>query len=255
MKENTDVVVIGGGYAGVMAANRLMQRDDVTVTRINPRPTFVERIRLHQMAGGSNDAVVDYKEILSDGIRLVVDTVTRIDASDRSVTLGTGGTVGYDYLVYAVGSRSADLGVPGSAEFAYPIATLEAAERLRSVLDQTVRYALDDGYDVILDGILNTRHYGDMLRGLSVDHPGATGHYYFEISLEETLRRHTARPLAKEVSPDQLLAWYHHRDLLPFVKECIIDHTASLEQTVERVMRELDWWCGQAVPHSLDQLA
>jgi len=45
MTGNTDVVVIGGGYAGVMAANRLTQRDDVTVTLINPRPTFVERLR------------------------------------------------------------------------------------------------------------------------------------------------------------------------------------------------------------------
>ena len=43
---HTEVVVIGGGYPGVMAANRLTRRDDVTVTLINPRPTFVERIRL-----------------------------------------------------------------------------------------------------------------------------------------------------------------------------------------------------------------
>jgi choline dehydrogenase-like flavoprotein len=35
MAENTDVVVIGGGYPGVMAANRLTQRDDVTVTLID----------------------------------------------------------------------------------------------------------------------------------------------------------------------------------------------------------------------------
>jgi 2-polyprenyl-6-methoxyphenol hydroxylase-like FAD-dependent oxidoreductase len=38
MTENTDVVVIGGGYAGVMVANCLTQHDDVTVTLINPRP-------------------------------------------------------------------------------------------------------------------------------------------------------------------------------------------------------------------------
>src|SRR5215216_7401574 len=131
----TDVVVIGGGYAGVLAANRLTQRDDVTVTLINPRSTFVERIRLHQLVGGSNDAAVDYREVLGEGIRLVVDTVTRIDAAERSVALATGGTVGYDYLVYAVGSGSADPRVPGAAELAYPIASLEAAERLRSVLD------------------------------------------------------------------------------------------------------------------------
>ncbi|MGH3547629.1 MAG: NAD(P)/FAD-dependent oxidoreductase [Pseudonocardiaceae bacterium] len=135
MTENTDVVVIGGGYAGVMTANRLTQRDDVTVTLINPRPSFVERIRLHQLVGGSHDAVVEYREILAEGIRLVVDTVTRIDAAERSVTLATGGTVGYDYLVYAVGSGSADPRVPGAAEFGYPIATLEEAQRLRPVVD------------------------------------------------------------------------------------------------------------------------
>ena len=52
MTGNTHVVVIGGGYAGVMAANRLMLRDDVTVTLINPRPDLVHRVRLHQLVGG-----------------------------------------------------------------------------------------------------------------------------------------------------------------------------------------------------------
>jgi NADH dehydrogenase FAD-containing subunit len=132
---STEVLVIGGGYAGVMAANRLTRRDDVTVTLINPRPTFVERIRLHQLVGGSHDAVVAYENVLAEGVRLVVDAVTRIDAAGRSVTLASGGTLGYDYLVYAVGSGSADPGVPGAAEFAHPIATLEDAQRLRPLVE------------------------------------------------------------------------------------------------------------------------
>lgn len=135
MAVNIDVVVVGGGYAGVMAANRLTQRDDIAVTLINPRRTFVERIRLHQVVGGSDDAVVDYREVLAEGVRLVVDTVTRIDAAGRSVTLAAGGTVGYDYLIYAVGSGSAHPDVPGAAEFGYPIASLEEAQRLRPVVD------------------------------------------------------------------------------------------------------------------------
>src|SRR4051812_36659858 len=135
MTENTEVVVVGGGYAGVMAANRPTRRDDVTVTLINPRPTFVERIPLHQLLGGADDAVVDDATVLADGVRLVVDTVTQIDAAGRSVTIATGGTIRYDYLIYAVGSASADHGVPGVGEFAYPVAGLEEAERLRRILE------------------------------------------------------------------------------------------------------------------------
>src|SRR3954447_20879712 len=112
MTGTTDVIVIGGGYAGVMAANRLTRRDNVTVTLINPRPSFVERIRLHQLVGGSDDAVVDYREVLGERIQLVVDTAIRIDAAGRRVALATGGTVGYDYLVYAVGSNTAGPRVP-----------------------------------------------------------------------------------------------------------------------------------------------
>jgi NADH dehydrogenase FAD-containing subunit len=134
MTHTTHVLVIGGGYAGILAANRMTQRDDVSVTLINPRSTFVERIRLHQLVGGSNDAVVDYRDVLADGVRLVVDSATRIDAARRSVTLAKGATIDFDYLIYAVGSGSATPDVPGAAEFAYPIASLEEATRLRMII-------------------------------------------------------------------------------------------------------------------------
>ncbi|MEV0760037.1 FAD-dependent oxidoreductase [Nocardia sp. NPDC050435] len=135
MSKNIEVVVIGGGYAGVMAANRLTKRDDVSVTLINPRPRFVERIRLHQLVAGTDDAVAEYGKVLNERVRLVVNTVTAIDAPARSVALASGAALGYDYLVYAVGSGSADPQVPGAAEFAYPLASLEQAERVRAVVD------------------------------------------------------------------------------------------------------------------------
>ncbi|WP_245992358.1 NAD(P)/FAD-dependent oxidoreductase [Prauserella muralis] len=131
------MVVVGGGYAGVMAANRVTQRDDVAVTVINPRQAFVPRLRLHQLVGGTHDAVVDYREVLAEGVELVVGTAARIDATARTVTLAEGGSIDYDYLIYAVGSFSRGPQVPGAAEFAYPVATLEAAQRLRSVLSDT----------------------------------------------------------------------------------------------------------------------
>ncbi|MFF4045327.1 NAD(P)/FAD-dependent oxidoreductase [Streptomyces chartreusis] len=134
MSKNVEVVVVGGGYGGVTAANRLARRDGVSVTLVNRRADFVERIRLHQLVTGSDDAVEGFGEVLGGNVRLVVDAATRIDAAERRVSLAGGGTLAYDYLIYAVGSGAADPGVPGAAEFAYSVSDLEGAERLRSAL-------------------------------------------------------------------------------------------------------------------------
>jgi NADH dehydrogenase len=131
------VVVIGGGYAGTTAANHLRMRADVDITLVNPRPKFVERIRLHQHVAGNYDATVDYGTLLGVGVSLVVDSATRIDSAARKVELASGAALGYDYLIYAVGSTGAvPAAVPGAAEFAYPIAELEAAQRLRAAIDE-----------------------------------------------------------------------------------------------------------------------
>ncbi|MFL4909838.1 NAD(P)/FAD-dependent oxidoreductase [Streptomyces sp. MMS24-I2-30] len=131
------VVVIGGGYAGTLAANRLRVRADVDITLVNPRPTFVDRIRLHQFVAGTGDATLDYGTLLGEGIQLVVDSATHIDTVARSVRLASGRALDYDYVIYAVGSTGATpSSVPKAAEFAVPVAEFEPARRLRARLDE-----------------------------------------------------------------------------------------------------------------------
>ncbi|MGW5384889.1 NAD(P)/FAD-dependent oxidoreductase [Nocardia sp. NPDC003963] len=133
--QRTHVVVIGGGYAGTLAANRLRRRPDLEITLVNPRPEFVERIRLHQLVAATGTATAGYDALLGDGVRLLVDSATRIDTAARTVHLAAGATLGYDYLVYAVGSTAAvGSAVPGATEFAYPLAELDEARRLREAL-------------------------------------------------------------------------------------------------------------------------
>ncbi|GGQ08839.1 NAD(P)/FAD-dependent oxidoreductase [Streptosporangium pseudovulgare] len=131
------VVVIGGGYAGALAANRLRIRTDVDITVVNSRPEFVERVRLHQFAAGTGEATVDYGTLLGEGVRLVVDSATRIDTAARTVRLASGRALDYDHVIYAVGSTGAiPSSVPGAAEFALGIAELESARRLRARLEE-----------------------------------------------------------------------------------------------------------------------
>jgi NADH:quinone reductase (non-electrogenic) len=135
--ETHKVVVIGGGYAGTLAANRLQQNTGIDITLVNPRPKFVQRLRLHQFVAGTGDATADYGTLLGDGVRLVVDSATRIDTAARKVLLESGDTLDYDYVIYAVGSTGAvPAEVPGAAEFAYPMAELELAQGLRARLDE-----------------------------------------------------------------------------------------------------------------------
>src|SRR6201998_2424018 len=131
MTEPICVVVIGGGYAGTLAANRLQTRRDVAVTLVNPRPSFVERIRLHQLVADTGTATVDYADMLHPNVALVVDSATAIDTVNQQVRLASGSGLRYDYLIYAVGSTFAAPTVPGAAEFGYQISELEHAQRLR----------------------------------------------------------------------------------------------------------------------------
>jgi NADH:ubiquinone reductase (H+-translocating) len=139
-EQNTSskVVVIGGGYAGTLAANHLRLRADVDITLVNPRPKFVERIRLHQQVAGNYDATVDYGSLLGEGIQLVVDSATQIDTTTRTVQFASGRqALPYDYVIYAVGSTgAAPASVPGATEFAYPIAEFEYAQKLRDAIDE-----------------------------------------------------------------------------------------------------------------------
>ncbi|MBP2338566.1 NADH dehydrogenase FAD-containing subunit [Saccharothrix coeruleofusca] len=128
------IVVVGAGYAGLAAAKLAARWTGARVTLVNERDRFVERVRLHQLAAGQRLRDLPLAELLAGtGVELAVDRVTAIEAATRKVEL-TGGALGYDRLIYALGSR-ADLGsVPGAAEHARAVATLEDAERLREDL-------------------------------------------------------------------------------------------------------------------------
>lgn len=127
------IVVLGAGYAGLSAAKLLAKRTGATVTLVNNRDRFVERMRNHQLASGRQLRHMPLHDLLKGtGITLIINQVTRIDTAQRQVELVNGAEpVGYDLLVYALGSY-ADLDtVPGAAEHANAVAVAEQATRLR----------------------------------------------------------------------------------------------------------------------------
>ena len=108
------------------------------------------------------------------------------------------------------------------------------------LIEQTVRYALDGGYHVVLEGILHRRKYGPMLRTLITAHVGTTTVVYLDVSLDETLRRHSRRPQAAEFTADQMRGWYADRDLLGTPGEHIVGEGTSEDQAVALIAAVAD---------------
>lgn len=140
------IVILGAGYAGASAAGRLARRlhaDDVDLVLVNAEPDFVERVRLHQVAAGQELRPRPLRDMLAGtGVALRVARVTAVDVDRKVVALtdadgdGDGGAaeLGYDTLVYALGSSLAEHGVPGVAEHAHDVASRPGALRLRDRL-------------------------------------------------------------------------------------------------------------------------
>ncbi|MGW4563891.1 NAD(P)/FAD-dependent oxidoreductase [Streptomyces sp. NPDC004561] len=134
------VVVLGGGYTGLLTAIRLARRTAARITLVNPSPRFTERLRMHQAAAGEPLAEHGIPGLLSGtGIDFVQGLATALDPGAHTVTVTTAGgdrTLPYDTLVHALGSTADTTRVPGAAEHAHTLDGHGSAARLAARLTQ-----------------------------------------------------------------------------------------------------------------------
>ena len=141
MTDIKQVVVIGAGYTGMLAALGAAKRAKglVHVTLVNPWERFTERLRMHQIATGQQLAEHRIPDLVAGtGVDFVQGWATGIDTAARTVSVSTadGGQVflGYDTLVYAVGSTTDTGGVPGVAEHAFTLNSPQSAQDMAAHL-------------------------------------------------------------------------------------------------------------------------
>ena len=90
------IVVIGAGYAGVTAANRIRgsltpaERQRVRIVMINRSGEFVERVRLHEVAAGTiPTAAFPLRDILHPDVEVIVGDVAAIDPDRKLLDVMT----------------------------------------------------------------------------------------------------------------------------------------------------------------------
>ena len=100
-------------------------------------------------------------------------------------------------------------------------------------------YGNNVGYTVILEGILSNKKYGAMLRRLLDDFQGEKLIYYFDVSFEETVRRHTTKPNAHEFGESEMRQWWKDQDVLNVPGEQRIGEQLSQAEIVDLIHRDV----------------
>jgi NADH:ubiquinone reductase (H+-translocating) len=132
-----NVVIVGGGFAGVGCAQQLARNRKVQVTLLDQHNYHQFQPLFYQLATSQltpEDIGFSLGRIFQKSINvdIRVAQVTAVDAKAHSVTTKDGQVYQGDFLVLAAGSQANFLDIPGAETNSFPLYSLVDAERLRS---------------------------------------------------------------------------------------------------------------------------
>jgi NADH:quinone reductase (non-electrogenic) len=152
------VLILGGGFAGVGAAQKLEGADaDVVLVDRHNYHTF--QPLLYQLASGLIEQTAvghSLRDLLQrqDNTTVHQDNVTGIDLDAREVRFDELEPMRYDFLVFGLGAEVNFFGTEGAAEHAFPMYTLPHAVHLKDHLLERWE-AADRDPSLLEDGALN----------------------------------------------------------------------------------------------------
>jgi sulfide:quinone oxidoreductase len=115
----TDVLVIGGGNAGISLAARLRRKGITDLTIVEPKSTHHYRPMLSYVGAGlktTQQMSRAQHRVMPRGVRWIQDRVHALDPAAHRATLSSGERIGYRDVVICAGSTPDWEHVPGSAE-------------------------------------------------------------------------------------------------------------------------------------------
>ena len=135
------ILIVGGGYAGFYTAlklEKLLRRGEAEVIVVDPLPYMTYQPFLPEVAAGSIEprhAVVGLRRHLHHSAQIITAKVSAIDHANKTATitpeLGEPWQLDYDIIVVTAGSVSRTFPIPGVADQAIGLKTIEEAVAIR----------------------------------------------------------------------------------------------------------------------------
>jgi NADH:quinone reductase (non-electrogenic) len=152
------VLILGGGFAGVGAAQKL-EGADAEVVLVDRHNYHTFQPLLYQLASGLLEQTAvghSLRDLVArhDNTTVHQATVTGVDLDAREVRFDDLEPMTYDFLVFGLGAEVNFFGTEGAAEHAFPMYTLPHAVHLKDHLLERWE-AADHDPSVVEDGALN----------------------------------------------------------------------------------------------------
>lgn len=131
------VIIVGGGFAGMGCAQKLIRNKDVHVTLIDKNNYNNFTPLLYQVATSTlsaSAAAIPFRHYFSGkaNIDIKMANAASLNPEALSIQMEEGETYTGDYLVLATGSVVNFFNTPGADHYSFPLYTLADAERLRA---------------------------------------------------------------------------------------------------------------------------
>ncbi|CAN2231785.1 NAD(P)/FAD-dependent oxidoreductase [Candidatus Planktophila dulcis] len=128
------VVILGAGFGGLGAAKALAGKADVTLVDRHNFQTFLPLLYQVSTAGLAADHVVHpVRGALRDtGVKFRMGSPISVDHKNKMVKLDSSETLEFDHLIVALGSSTADFGVPGVSEHGLGMKSVHEALMIRA---------------------------------------------------------------------------------------------------------------------------
>ena len=139
------VLVLGGGFGGVVAAERLAEHlgEEHQITLVSRSRQFVFYPALVRLAFGKcdkKDVAFDLRDsMLNRRVNFVEAEVAHIDPFERKVVIAHGqveGKLPYDYLIFALGRRLATEKIAGFYEHAHHLLNVDKAIKFGRAVEE-----------------------------------------------------------------------------------------------------------------------